>query len=89
MTVQDLIKELQKYPMEARVAVIGLPFDDIEINTAENIESAFGYTPANEERVTQLKQDVVILQELGLLMLDETGKAIVEALTQNEMTQRG
>ena len=23
------------------------------------------------------------------LMLDETGKAIVEALTQNEMTQRG
>ena len=32
MTVQDLIKELQKYPMEARVAVIGLPFDDIEIN---------------------------------------------------------
>ena len=49
--------------------------------TVENIESALGYTPANEERVTQLKQDVVILQELGL--------QIVEALTQNEMTQRG
>ena len=32
MTVQDLINELQKYPMEARVAVTGMPFDDIEIN---------------------------------------------------------
>lgn len=32
MTVKDLINELQKYPMEARVAFLGLPFDDIEIN---------------------------------------------------------
>ena len=32
MTVQDLINELQKYPMEARVGTIGMPFDDIEVS---------------------------------------------------------
>lgn len=30
--------------------------------TAENIESALGYTPANEERVTQLKSDIANVQ---------------------------
>lgn len=32
MTVQDLINELQKYPMDARVGTMGMPFDDIEIS---------------------------------------------------------
>ena len=32
MTVQDLIIELQKYPMDARVATPGMPFDDIEVS---------------------------------------------------------
>ena len=32
MTVQDLINELQKYPMEARVATPGMPFEDIEVS---------------------------------------------------------
>lgn len=32
MTVKDLINALQKYPMEARIALIGLPLDDIEIH---------------------------------------------------------
>ena len=32
MTVKDLINELQKYPMEARVATLGMPFDDIEVS---------------------------------------------------------
>ena len=38
MTVQDLINELQKYPMEARVDTIGFPFEDIEI-TIRHFES--------------------------------------------------
>ena len=51
------------------VAIPAIKGDDANV-TAENIEIALGYTPANEERVTQLKTDVVILQELGLQVVD-------------------
>ena len=51
------------------VAIPAIKGDDANV-TAENIKSALGYTPANEEQVTQLKTDVVILQELGLQVVD-------------------